>query len=143
MNIIHKELVEPGVERIFDVFGNCYLNRTPCKKLQPKDKAKLLSIINSKNIKIKRVVAWNVTEYRILNLNNKLLFWCDDAWKEGCYQICAPTEYSDDTPYIMAKTECYETDGYVNSAQQDIFDIFEAINTKRRALIKKQKYRGK
>ena len=107
------------------VNGREVTDRTPAKKLNPFVKAKLLAILERKDIFITQDVRAGDNTYTVHNKDAKgpVFFVVLNAWDYGYYSISINNT-------IVAEMDWYENDGNTNKDQKDIFDVLEATHKK-------------
>ena len=59
-----------------------------------------------------------------------MLFSYDNAWDYGYYKITVANSQPNAQPVVVAEMDWFENDQYTNPQQQDIFDIFKALQSK-------------
>lgn len=131
-------LGDAKIEKVKDSNGQQRNSRIPQKPLNKYIKAALLTLLKRDDIKIKDDVQAGSNVATITDLKGKYLFSYDNAWDYGWYRIFMANPKEGAKPILVAEMDWYENDGYTNPQQQDVFDIFNAINRKRVELREKQ-----
>lgn len=109
-------------------------NRIPKKALNPFVKGQLLAILGRNDIKISDKPYPGSNTITVTDTKGKFLFSYDNGWDYGLYRILMAHPDPKKEPILVAEMEWYENDLNTNSQQQDIFDVFKAMNEKRKEL---------
>lgn len=118
------------IQKITDVNGNERTSRIPQKALNPFIKSKLLTLLKRDDITIETVNEPGSTELIVRDEGGKMLFSYDNAWDYGYYKIAVANSQPNAQPVVVAEMDWFENDQYTNPQQQDIFDIFKALQSK-------------
>ncbi|MFQ6739683.1 MAG: hypothetical protein ACLRFJ_03390 [Alphaproteobacteria bacterium] len=118
-------------ETVVDANGNKRTSRIPQKPLNQFVKAALLTLLKRDDISIKNDISAGSNTITVLDSNGKYLFSYDNAWDYGYYCIFVANPKEGAKPLLVAEMDWYESDSYTNPQQQDIFDVFKALNKKR------------
>jgi len=121
-------------EIVTDANGKKRTSRIPQKPLNPYIKSALLTLLERKDISIKYDMRPASTVISVLDSKGKLLFSYDNAWDYGYYCIFMANPKEGEKPLLVAEMDWYESDFYTNPQQQDIFDVFNALNKKHEEL---------
>lgn len=114
-----------------DADGNKRTSRIPQKPLNQFIKAALLTLLKRDDISIKDDIRAGSNTITVLDLNGKYLFSYDNVWDYSYYRIFMANPKEGAEPLLVAEMDWYENDLYTNPQQQDVFDVFKALNKKR------------
>ncbi|MFQ6778360.1 MAG: hypothetical protein ACLRFI_03670 [Alphaproteobacteria bacterium] len=110
------------------------INRIPKKPLNKFIKSALLTLLKRDDIKIIDHVSAGSNTITVTDSQGKYLFSYENGWDFGYYYISMANPENNEKPIKVAEMDWYENDGNTNPQQQDIFDIFNALNNKRTEL---------
>lgn len=129
-------------ETVVGADGKKRTSRIPQKPLNQFIKAALLTLLKRDDISIKDDVRAGSNTITVLDSKGKYLFSYDNAWDYGYYRIFMANPKEGAEPLLVAEMDWYENDLYTNPQQQDIFDVFKALNKKRDELQSIEKARN-
>lgn len=119
------------IEKVMDSDGVQRNSRIPQKPLNKYIKATLLTLLKRDDIKINDDIRAGSNTATVTDSKGKYLFSYDNAWDYGYYRIFMANPKEGAEPILVAEMDWYENDLYTNSQQQDVFDVFHALNEKR------------
>ena len=117
-------------EQFVDAAGRTHINRIPQKPLNKYIKATLLTWLRRDDISIKNEIYASGNTLTVFDSNGKYLFSYDNAWDYGYYCIHMASSKEVEEPLLVAEMDWYENDLNTNSLQQDVFDVFDALDKK-------------
>lgn len=129
-------------ETVVDAAGNKRTSRIPQKPLNQFIKAALLTLLKRDDISIKDDIRAGSNTITVRDSKGKYLFSYDNAWDYGYYRIFMANPKEGAEPLLVAEMDWYENDLYTNPQQQDVFDVFKALNKKRDELQSIEKARN-
>lgn len=129
-------------ETVVGADGNKRTSRIPQKPLNQFIKAALLTLLKRDDISIKDDIRAGSNTITVRDSNGKYLFSYDNAWDYGYYRIFMANPKEGAEPLLVAEMDWYENDLYTNPQQQDVFDVFKALNKKRDELQSIEKARN-